>query len=92
MNNFNASVVIPTNDYHNELYGFLMARKKDKIDSLPKDKDWYNELLNKKEKVSLTKYIRNSIHHPENESNKPFTEKELIKSIEIMRGLKYDES
>jgi predicted ATP-dependent endonuclease of OLD family len=79
---------IPTNDYHNELYGFLEDTKADSLETLPKSKEWKNELHNKTEKVSLCKYIRNSIHHPENTSNPPFTDKELRTSIETMRKLR----
>ena len=81
---------IPTTDYHNELYGYLEDLDKVKLDSLPKDKKWQNEKNNKEEDVSLPKYIRNAIHHPENTSNKAFTEPQLRKSIEMLRKLKYE--
>jgi predicted ATP-dependent endonuclease of OLD family len=80
---------IITNDYHNELYGYLEDIEKEKLDSLEKNRKWFNEKFKKIEVVSLQKYIRNSIHHPENTSNKKFTEIELKKSIEIMKKLKY---
>jgi hypothetical protein len=80
---------IVTADYHNELYGYLEDISKAKLESLQKDKKWFNEKLNKGEQVSLSKYIRNSIHHPENTSNKMYTDIQLKKSIEIMRKLKY---
>jgi ABC-type multidrug transport system ATPase subunit len=80
---------IITNDYHNELYGYLEDIEKEKLDSLEKNRKWFNEKIKKIEVVSLQKYIRNSIHHPENTSNKKFTEIELKKSIEIMKKLKY---
>lgn len=81
---------IPTIDYHNELYGFLEDISSSKLHSLPKDKKWINEKSGKVEIVSLSRYIRHSIHHPENSSNKSFTESQLKKSIEIMRKLKYE--
>lgn len=81
---------IPTNDYHNELYGYLMACNEDGLKKIPENKKWYNDKLEKEEDVSLPKYIRNSIHHPENSSNKSFSEHELNKSIKLMRDIKYN--
>lgn len=80
---------IITNDYHNELYGYLEDIEPAKLDSLEKIKKWINEKSKKTEVISLSKYIRNSIHHPENTSNKKFTEIELKKSIEVLKKLKY---
>lgn len=81
---------IPTTDYHNELYGYLEAVKNTKFYKLPKKIKWKNELSGKTEKVSLPKYIRNSIHHPENSSNKAYSERQLKNSIELLRKLKYE--
>jgi len=80
---------IATNDYHNELYGFLEETNKAKLSSLPKEKKWKNEKRNITEEVSLSTYIRHSIHHPENTSNPKFTEKELKESIETLKKLKH---
>lgn len=80
---------IPTTDYHNELYGFIEDTNKANLENLEKDMLWKNARYRKEEKVSLSKYIRNSIHHPENTKNKIFTEKQLRKSIELLRQLKY---
>jgi len=80
---------ICTNDYHNELYGYIEDIDKAKLNSLPKNKKWKNEKSGKTDDVSLVTYIRHSIHHPENLSNKKFTEKELKTSIEKLRKLKY---
>lgn len=80
---------IPSNDYHNELYGYLADIEQTKLDGLSETKDWINEKTGKMEKVSLATYIRHSIHHPENTSNDEFTPDELRESIETMRGLKY---
>ena len=80
---------IPTTDYHNELYGFLEDTSNSKLNSIQKDKKWINELKNITEEVSLSKYVRHSIHHPENTSNKKFTDSELKKSIDILQLLKY---
>lgn len=80
---------IPTTDYHNELYGYLEDIYPLKLNSLEKDKKWINEKSKKTESVSLPKYIRNSIHHPENNSNRSYTQSQLKKSIEMLRKLKY---
>jgi predicted ATP-dependent endonuclease of OLD family len=80
---------IPTNDYHNELYGFLEETHKQKLSNLPKTKKWNNTKRQKAEDVSLPTYIRHSIHHPENTTNKKFTEEELKQSIDTLRTLKY---
>lgn len=78
-----------TNDYHNELYGYLEDRSSEKLQGMKKDKKWINELTGKTETVSLSKYIRNAIHHPENTSNERFSEADLKKSIDTLRQLKY---
>ena len=78
---------IPTNDYHNELYGYLEREKKEKLEALSRDKTWKNDKNGMVEKVSLAKYIRNSIHHPENTKNKAFSQAELKQSIDVLRGI-----
>lgn len=79
---------IITNDYHNELYGFIEAEDKTKLEDIPKDRKWINGKSKKTFDVSLCEYIRHSIHHPENTNNKKFTEKELKKSIETLLNIK----
>ncbi|MEO0685030.1 MAG: AAA family ATPase [Cyanobacteria bacterium J06649_11] len=79
---------IPTNDYHNELYGFIEANDQSKLDALPKDKVWVREPTRRTFNVSLSTYIRHSIHHPENQLNRKFTEASLRKSIRILRKIK----
>lgn len=79
---------IPSTDYHNELYGYLEDIDKPKLDSLSKTKKWKNKRTSDTENVSLAKYIRHSIHHPENTLNEKFTNEEIIKSIEMLRKLK----
>lgn len=81
---------IPTNDYHNELYGYLEENKKTKLDQIKKSRKWINKKSSETWDVSLAAYIRHSIHHPENSLNKHFTKKELIESIENLRKLKYE--
>ncbi|PIT92126.1 MAG: hypothetical protein COU08_04065, partial [Candidatus Harrisonbacteria bacterium CG10_big_fil_rev_8_21_14_0_10_42_17] len=80
---------IPTNDYHNELYGYLEDIDKSKLDGLPKSKKWYNDKTKTTDSVSLATYIRHSIHHPENGKNPKFTSNDLVKSINSLRELKY---
>lgn len=80
---------ICTNDYHNELYGYLEDVDKSKLDGLTKNKNWTNAKTNHTGKVSLATYIRHTIHHPENTENKKFTENDLKKSINTLRKLKY---
>jgi len=80
---------IPTTDYHNELYGFLEDIHPKKLNGINKDRNWVNEKSGKTESVSLPKYIRNAIHHPENKSNRAYTQAQLKKSIGILRNLKY---
>lgn len=69
------------NDFHNELYGYLESESKL---SFTNSKKWFNEKLDKEENVSLQKYIRNSIHHPENKKNNKPTEDEIRQSIKEM--------
>ena len=69
------------NDLHNELYGYLESELKL---SFADSKKWFNEKLNKEEDVSLQKFIRHSIHHPENTKNDKPTEAEVKQSIREM--------
>jgi len=79
---------IATNDYHNELYGYIEYIDKTKLTAIPKDRDWVNTKTNRTERVSLPTYIRHSIHHPENTVNRKFTENSLRKSIKLLRKIK----
>jgi hypothetical protein len=38
------------------------------------------------QQLVLTDYIRHQIHHPENTTNRKFTEQELQQSITVMRN------
>ena len=76
-----------TEEYHNELYGFIEYN------------NWLNEYKNNKEQIeyvkkaekvkkiniTITEYIRHQIHHPENKLNPRYTEGQLKESIEEMR-------
>ena len=79
---------IETSDYHNELYGFIESEEKSLLEGLKKTMKWKNAKTKKEYNVSLSEYIRHSIHHPENELNKKYTDKELSQSIKILRELK----
>lgn len=80
---------VVTSDYHNELYGYIECELKEELDKIEKNKTWNNEKTKKITKESLPTYIRHSIHHPENTSNKKFTDAELKKSIQLLREIKY---
>jgi predicted ATP-dependent endonuclease of OLD family len=79
---------IETSDYHNELYGYIESEDKTLLNNLNKSKKWIHSRTNKEYTVSLSEYIRHSIHHPENELNKKYTDKELNQSIKILREIK----
>jgi AAA15 family ATPase/GTPase len=77
-----------TEEYHNELYGFIESE------------GWWNEYKNGKStmnyikiksdesqntvQVILTEYIRHQIHHPENTKNTRFTFENLKDSVNLM--------
>ena len=79
-----------TEEYHNELYGFIELQ------------GWLNDYKSSKQvidykklkqdgsivtqKLTLTEYIRHQIHHPENVNNRRFNLSELKDSIEMMRN------
>ncbi len=89
---------LPTVEFHNELYGRLQEISgQNRIENFDK---WLNEkfgiplisswirlnngVAGNTDTVSLQTYIRHSIHHPENNLNKPFTVDELSQSIQKM--------
>jgi hypothetical protein len=88
-----------TVEFHNELYGYLQAKgnvnKIAEFDSILngkgilKNKTWISErdANTKSNVVTLMTYIRNHIHHPENQQNALFTDEELKESISQMLGL-----
>lgn len=85
---------IPTTDYHNALYGYLIGSKsirrfENKLINHKKfNNDYYNQhnYYRHGEKETLPTYIRNAIHHPEN-TDRYFSDEDLIKSIEFLRQL-----
>lgn len=85
---------IPTSDYHNALYGYLIGKSnttefENYIENNPLfNKDYYNNYnYSRNNRIeTLPTYIRNAIHHPEN-NERCFTEEELRKSICFLRKL-----
>ncbi len=78
-----------TEEYHNELYGFI--ENEGQMDEYRNGKQTmaYNKVLRggntRVEQIILTDYIRHQIHHPENQNNMRFTAEELEISIKLMR-------
>lgn len=80
-------------EYHNELYGYLVERGIfNEFKSGKQCRPYFRKLSSgqsKKEQLILTEYIRHQIHHPENDLNKRYTEEELKESIgEMMEFLR----
>lgn len=78
-----------TEEYHNELYGFLEFQQWLNDYKSGRPQRPYLYIKNGKTKtwnLDLTEYIRHQIHHPENHSNTHFTRDELWQSIEDMRN------
>ena len=89
---------VPTTELHDELYGYLqVARNCPYEDDLDKwflnntpielTKSWIPVIRGKERDpmaVTLQRYIRNFIHHPENTKNQKYTPAELKRSIEEM--------
>lgn len=78
-----------TEEYHNELYGFLEFQQwlNDYKMGRPQRQYLYVKNGNTRNwSLDLTEYVRHQIHHPENHSNAHFTQAELRQSIEDMRA------
>lgn len=77
-------------EYHNELYGFIEAEGKLAAFEAGQASMPYNKLnrdgSTTQQQIVLTEYIRHQIHHPENETNRRFSDQELRQSIELMRA------
>lgn len=79
-----------TEEYHNELYGFILFENKindfksgkAQIDYIRVEKDGSKKTI----KVIQTEKIRHQIHHPENKENIKYTDTELADSINLMRS------
>ena len=80
-------------EYHDELYGYIESKYRTGNgtcdvfkDQLPSKKLWERDNVpNKKFYYTLSYYVRNSIHHPENRNNDRYTREEIEKSIAEMR-------
>lgn len=93
---------ISSNEFHNELYGYLQELAANNYDSkyyspaefdsylvdhsIPKDIDYIHITPNgeRKYKTTLSTYIRNQIHHPENQKNTKFSEDQLEESVNLL--------
>ena len=78
-----------TEEYHNELFGYIEANHQLQAYESGKPTMRYIEKRNdgsfKQRQCTLTKYIRHQIHHPENTCNVHFSVQQLEQSIELMR-------
>jgi predicted ATP-dependent endonuclease of OLD family len=79
-----------TEEYHNELYGFIEEQDWLGEYKTGKETSPYIRLLRdgkeRQEQKILSERIRNQIHHPENNRNPHYTEEELHESIRLMRA------
>ncbi|MDF2438279.1 MAG: ATP/GTP-binding protein [Bacteroidota bacterium] len=80
-----------TEEYHNELYGYIELESE--MESFRNGKTImpYNRLKKDGvtivvENVILTDYIRHQIHHPENTNNTRYTFQQLSDSVDLMRS------
>lgn len=78
-----------TEEYHNELYGFIEAEGWLNTYKTGKPTINYNKILRdgstRVEQIILTEFVRHQIHHPENTNNTRFTNEQLSESINLMR-------
>ena len=77
-----------TEEYHNELYGYIEAIELLSEYKAGKGTVTYNKLRNgvtRSMQIILTEYIRHQIHHPENTHNTRFTFEDLEESVNLMR-------
>jgi len=79
-----------TEEYHNELYGFIEAEGWLSTYKAGKPTINYNKILRdgstRVEQIILTEFVRHQIHHPENSHNTRFTNQQLSDSINLMRS------
>lgn len=76
-------------EYHNELYGFLEAEEL--LDDYKAGKETHEYIKDLRGgqrtlNIVLSEYIRHQIHHPENTYNPRFTKEQLGESVMLMRG------
>lgn len=80
-----------TEEYHNELYGFIelegeMTNYRNGKPTMPYNKLKKDGVTIINENVVLTDYIRHQIHHPENTNNTRYTFQQLKDSVDLMRN------
>lgn len=79
-----------TEEYHNELYGFIELEGELTSYRNGKPAINYNKVQRdgaiKVEQITLTDYVRHQIHHPENTNNPRYTFTQLNESIDMMRA------
>ena len=77
-------------EYHDELYGYLESNKILDSFKLGKSTRSYIKLFKdgrtQNQSIVLAEYIRHQIHHPENQNNPRYTSAELEQSIQEMRS------
>jgi predicted ATP-dependent endonuclease of OLD family len=79
-----------TEEYHNELYGYIeleseMNNYRNGKATIPYNKLRRDGVTFVVENIVLTDYIRHQIHHPENTNNSRYTNQQLSDSIDLMR-------
>lgn len=80
-----------TEEYHNELYGYIelegeMTNYRNGKVTIPYNKLGRDGVTINVQNVVFTDYIRHQIHHPENINNTRFTAEQLSESIDLMRN------
>ncbi len=79
-----------SDEYHNELYGFIEAEEQLNLFKANKPRIPYMKQLRnrdpRQEHIILTEYIRHQIHHPENNLNDRFNMEQLGESVLLMRS------
>jgi len=80
-----------TEEYHNELYGYIeleseMTNYRNGKATMPYNKLGRDGVTIVVQNIVLTDYIRHLIHHPENSNNTRYTFRQLSDSIDLMRN------
>lgn len=77
-------------EYHNELYGYI--EEQGLLSSYKQGKSTLQYIRvmrdgsTRNDQLTMTEYIRNQIHHPENTFNTRFSDTDLRTSIDLMRA------
>lgn len=92
LNEVNYSILgEPSEEYHNELYGFLEAEGQiqNYLGQCEERRSYTKEFRGNVQElgeIALSEYIRHQIHHPENKRNTRFGQDDLEKSIVNMQN------